>query len=37
MSTEATEPLVKLGYINMVEVDGGMQAWQAAGNELIEK
>lgn len=37
MSTEAAETLVKLGYTNMVEVDGGMQNWQAAGNELIEK
>ncbi|MBI1879178.1 MAG: rhodanese-like domain-containing protein [Chloroflexi bacterium] len=37
MSTEAAPILVKLGYTNIVEVDGGMQAWQAAGNELISK
>jgi rhodanese-related sulfurtransferase len=37
MSTEAAENLVKRGYTNIVEVDGGMQAWQAAGNELITK
>ena len=37
MSTEAAPILVDLGYINVVEVDGGMQDWQAAGNELIEK
>jgi rhodanese-related sulfurtransferase len=37
MSTEAAPVLVKLGYTNVVEVDGGMQAWQAAGNELIDK
>ncbi|MCQ3977466.1 MAG: rhodanese-like domain-containing protein [Anaerolineae bacterium] len=37
MSTEAAPILVKLGYTNVVEVDGGMQAWQAAGNELISK
>lgn len=37
MSTEAAQTLVNLGYINVVEVDGGMQAWEAAGNELITK
>jgi rhodanese-related sulfurtransferase len=37
MSDEAAGNLVKLGYTNIVEVDGGMQAWQAAGNELITK
>lgn len=37
MSTEAAPFLVNLGYTNVVEVDGGMQAWQAAGNELISK
>lgn len=37
MSDEAAENLAKLGYTNLVEVDGGMQAWQAAGNELITK
>ena len=37
MSTEAAQNLAELGYTHIVEVDGGMQAWQAAGNELIEK
>jgi rhodanese-related sulfurtransferase len=37
MSTDAAQTLVKLGYTNLVEVDGGMQAWQTAGNELITK
>ncbi|MCL4299278.1 MAG: rhodanese-like domain-containing protein [Anaerolineae bacterium] len=37
MSDEAARNLVELGYTNLVEVDGGMQAWQAAGNELITK
>jgi len=37
MSTDAAEDLVELGYTNIVEVDGGMQAWEAAGNELIDK
>ncbi|MBE7554084.1 MAG: rhodanese-like domain-containing protein [Anaerolineales bacterium] len=37
MSDEAAGNLVKLGYTNIVEVDGGMQAWQAAGDELITK
>ncbi|MCL4302074.1 MAG: rhodanese-like domain-containing protein [Anaerolineae bacterium] len=37
MSTEAAQTLVNLGYTNVVEVDGGMQAWEAAGNELITK
>lgn len=37
MSTEAAQTLVNLGYTNVVEVDGGMQAWETAGNELITK
>lgn len=37
MSTEAAPILVNLGYTHVVEVDSGMQAWQAAGNELINK
>lgn len=37
MSTDAAQILINLGYTNVVEVDGGMQAWEAAGNELITK
>jgi phage shock protein E len=37
MSTEAAQTLVNLGYTKVAEVDGGMHAWQAAGNELSSK
>jgi rhodanese-related sulfurtransferase len=35
MSTTAAEELVALGYTNVMEVDGGMRAWTAAGHELV--
>jgi len=35
MSTQAAETLVNMGYTNVMEVDGGMNAWQAAGKELV--
>jgi rhodanese-related sulfurtransferase len=36
MSTQAAETLVDLGFTNVMEVDGGMNAWQAAGFELVQ-
>ena len=35
MSTQAAETLVGLGYTNVMEVDGGMNAWQSAGYDLV--
>ena len=35
MSTQAAKTLVGLGYTNVMEVDGGMNAWQAAGHDLV--
>ncbi len=36
MSTVAAKTLVKLGYTNVMELDGGFNAWVAAGNELLQ-
>ncbi len=37
MSTLAAEELVELGYSNVMEVDGGFNAWKAAGYELLHQ
>jgi rhodanese-related sulfurtransferase len=37
MSTEAAETLVNLGYNNLYELDGGFNAWQASGYELLQQ
>lgn len=36
MSTTAAETLVRLGYTNVMEVDGGFNGWKARGNELLQ-
>jgi rhodanese-related sulfurtransferase len=36
MSTSAAQALVELGYSNVMEVDGGFNAWKAAGYELLD-
>ena len=36
MSTTAAKILVGLGYTNILELDGGMNAWVAAGNSLTQ-
>ncbi len=37
MSAQASKTLVGLGYTNIVDVTGGMNAWQQAGNKLVDK
>ena len=37
MSASAAEVLVDEGYSNVFELDGGFNAWQAQGGELLDK
>ena len=37
MSTEAAEKLTELGYKNILELDGGFNAWKKAGLELLKR
>lgn len=37
MSTEAAHALVKRGYTNLYQLDGGMVAWEKAGYPLVGK
>ncbi len=37
MSTKAAKDLAALGYTSVMEVNGGMRAWAAAGHELVIK
>ncbi len=36
MSTAAAKTLVGMGYTNVLELDGGINAWVAAGNTLTQ-
>lgn len=37
MSAIASATLVALGYTNVIELEGGMQAWTSSGRPLVDK
>src|SRR3989344_9553418 len=37
MSTSASQQLIDLGYKNVYNLEGGMNAWQTSGREIYEK
>jgi rhodanese-related sulfurtransferase len=37
MSTTAAKALAKLGYTNVLELDGGMGAWEPAGYQVLQE
>lgn len=37
MSADAAKTLVAAGYTSVMELEGGMSAWEAAGHELLRR
>lgn len=37
MSKEASAALLSLGYANVTELEGGMDAWRASGRQIVER
>ncbi|MEK7400165.1 MAG: rhodanese-like domain-containing protein [Candidatus Poribacteria bacterium] len=37
MSSIAVKTMVKLGYTNVIDVPGGMNAWKSAGYEIFQR
>ena len=37
MSTEATLTLTRLGYSHVMHLEGGFNAWKAAGKEMVKQ
>jgi rhodanese-related sulfurtransferase len=36
-SAQAAQALLGLGYTNVLNLDGGMNAWQSSGRTLVQK
>ena len=36
MSAQASAVLADAGYTNVIDLDGGMNAWEASGNPLVD-